>query len=431
MRITNFLLLIFSSICLTAQDTLQLMHYNLLNYRNSTTQCTGSTNDPSLKDANLKVLFKEIKADIITCNEIGANIVNASRILDNALNTDGINHYDQAQYSNNGFSSLTNMLFYNKNKFTLYGQDIIYKDLDQIDLVRVIDVYKLYLNSGVKNGDTVRLHVVVAHLKAGNTSNDQIERDKMTMALMDYLLQQKERYNYIFSGDFNVQSSSEKAYQNLINHSTVSIRFYDPVDAPGNWNNNNNYANLHTQSTRSSSSNVCFSSGGMDDRYDFTLASDEIVKGSLGLKLITGSYKAYGNDGGRFNSDINGLTNKALPQNILDALYQTSDHIPVLLQLSVFPKSNFVRKDPGSILSVPSIFDLSISIQSNMPYAELEYHLINIYGQIVSEGTATLSSSGRFNLNTENLNGGYYYLTLTENGQYKENFKLLKLTDHK
>lgn len=363
MRIITLTIWMFATSIVFAGDTLRIMHYNLLNYRNSTAQCDGNNNDAIRKDAWLKSLVQHVKPHILTCNEIGANLVNAGRILDNALNTDGVTYFDQAQFTNNGFSSITNMLFYDTRRLGLKGQVTLKKDRNQADLLRVIDIYTLYDKASAGNSpDTLQLKVIVAHLKAGNTSDDKLERAKMTEALMDYIASQTRRFNYILCGDLNVQSAQETAFQNLISHPTEALRFFDPADAIGTWNENGNFANLHTQSTRSVAGNTCFSGGGMDDRFDFILMSEEVKDHKLKLEYLEQSYRALGNDGKRFNGDINGSTNKSLPQNLLDALYGLSDHVPVVAEFKWQNTPVAVRKPTQLNLNAHALSDGSVRI---------------------------------------------------------------------
>ena len=70
----------------------------------------------------------------------------------------------------------------------------------------------------------------------------------------------------------------------------------------------------------------------MDDRFDFVLVSYALDDGD-GLDYVDYSYTAYGNDGLRFNNDINDPTNTIVSAAIADALYGASDHLPVFLEL--------------------------------------------------------------------------------------------------
>jgi hypothetical protein len=317
-------------------DTLRIMHYNLLNYRNTTSYCTEQNNNSDQKDANLKIIFKHVQPDIFTVNEMGANWLNPSKILSNAINTDGESNYKQAEFASNGSSSLANMLFYNSAKLELHSQSDITKDKNGFRLVRSLDLYRLYYKDSIAHtkGDTNFLLVIVGHLKAGNTSNDQSSRDLQVNAVMDYLNSNNERINYIFCGDLNIKTSSENSYQILTQHTNSNIRFYDPVDVAGPWTNRSTYASLHSQSTHTST-NGCASGGGMDDRFDFILCGNEVLMNDYNLQYIDGSYAALGQDSKRFNGTINSPTNTAVSSTVANALYNMSDHLPIVMDIRV------------------------------------------------------------------------------------------------
>lgn len=273
--------------------------------------------------------------DIITVNEmVGDGGTGANRLLTNALNQDRRNYYKQANYSAN--SSLCNMLYYNKNKFGLLNQTKIDRALNKTQLVRQIDVYTLYYldNSELELGDTNFLTVYVAHFKAGNTSSNVADRAKATESVMDFHANNyKSNHSYLFAGDFNMYTSNEQGFINLVGDPNTAIRFKDPIRKPGSWNNDGSYASIHTQSTRVSGN--CFSGGGMDDRFDIVLCGQEIISNQRGYGYITGSYKALGNDGQHFNSSLNSGTNNSVPANVLNALYNMSDHLPVAMQMKI------------------------------------------------------------------------------------------------
>jgi exonuclease III len=417
---------IFSTGIASAQDNfdiIKMMHYNILNYRNTTTWCDGNSNPPADKDAHLKTILNHVKPDIVTLNEIGSNPVNASRLLSNAFVVDGMD-YDFGNFSNQASSSLVNMMFYNKNKLVLYKHVGISKGLNLGLLVRDIDVYTLYYKDPIAlaANDTVFFNVAVAHLKASSTQADKDERARQTEALMDYINTTKtSSQNWIFSGDFNVQSSSETSFQNLINHSNEAIRFYDPADAIGSWTNNSSFVNVHTQSTRSSAtSGGCFSSGGMDDRFDFILCNKEILDNKLHLNYIKNSYKALGQDGKRFNSTINSPTNTSAPQPVIDALYGLSDHLPVLMDMSarkwVAGVKN-INNQVSIVMPNPANNDWFIEVLGNQ-LAPLDIEIIGLNGQIkhqfVTEGTA-LKQYAKQDLSV--LSSGIYQIIIAQEGR--------------
>lgn len=310
------------------------MQYNLLNYGNYSDYCTTSNNNINHKDGYLRTILNYIKPDIFAVNEMFANANIAKRLLDSTLNVNGISHFKAANYLTLSGGSLANMLYYNSQKLVLLSQSSVPTS------VRDFNIYNLYVNDPIRliNGDTAFLTCAVTHLKAGNTSSDASERANMTQTFMNYLNSLNKPGNYLLMGDLNVYGSGEQAYQNLVNHSNLNIRFYDPLNKAGNWNENSNFAAIHTQSTHTASG--CHASGGLDDRFDFILASQSIISGTNYFKYISNSYKAIGNDGNHFNGALNFGTNNSAPQQVIDALYNNSDHLPVIIDLAVGEKSS-------------------------------------------------------------------------------------------
>jgi hypothetical protein len=173
-------------------------------------------------------------------------------------------------------------------------------------------------------------------LKAGSAATDLADRATATAALMQHLTQRVSDPNVLLGGDFNIYKSQEAAFQNLINHSVASERFYDPIGQLGTWTNNANYAPYHTQSTRNANTNNgCFSGGGLDDRLDQWLVSSSVKDGLGKVAYVPGSFRVVGNDGMHFNQGIDEGTNYSVPANIRAALYTVSDHLPVLVELDI------------------------------------------------------------------------------------------------
>ena len=129
-----------------------------------------------------------------------------------------------------------------------------------------------------------------------------------------------------------------------------SLDLIDPINQMGNWHNNNSYALIHTQSTRSSTEGYAGGAyGGMDDRFDIIFTSNDIISGSQGVKYVTNSYVSEGQDGNHFNQSINSGTNSQVTQEIANALFYMSDHLPVSLSFTLEqqPLSNKENlKDP-------------------------------------------------------------------------------------
>ena len=315
----------------TAQTfTLRLMSYNILNYRNSTNECNGNSNSAGSKETALDTIIKNVSPHLIVFNEIGASANNAQYLLNNALNTGNVSSWATANYTNNSFSSLTNVVAYNSDYLGILSQDVISQDLAGSTLVRVVDVVRFYYKDPLLNAqsDTLTFTVLGAHFKAGNGTDNSSKRNLMAKAVIDYADNECQDDNLFLLGDYNMYSSAESAYQTLIGGQT--FRFEDPINTSGNWNNNGSFASVHTQSTRSSTSNSCFSAGGLDDRFDQILCSEAVVEGDDQIVYVPNTYFAVGNDGNHFNSSINSGTNYSVSSTVLSALYSLSDHLPVI-----------------------------------------------------------------------------------------------------
>lgn len=410
--------LFFIKPCLSA-DTLRVMHYNLLYYDKSTSFCTSTNNNVDTKDGNLKEITGYFKPDIFTANEINGNPTSVQRILTNVFNTEGVDYYKRANYQG---EYLVNMLYYNSNKLVLKSQSYV------ITSPRLTDVYRLYLKTNdLVNGDTILLTCFVAHLKAGNTSEDAAERATTVQQIMSYINNRNIQGNVLVMGDFNLYTSSEAAFQKFITTTATGFRFFDPANAMGNWQGNSDYANYHSQSTHTSSD--CYSGGGMDDRFDFILTSLPILQ-SGELSYVDGSYWAFGQDGKRFNqpltSDYN--PNTSLPADIISALYSMSDHLPVVMKMTY---SNESTSTQGNIFGlqntrVGTYVSENIDIfYSGSSTERVSITIVSLIGTMVHKSDLVLTPGQKTHIPAGFLNPGIY-LVILKGAQGKFVAKIVK-----
>ncbi|MBN2174381.1 MAG: endonuclease/exonuclease/phosphatase family protein [Bacteroidales bacterium] len=312
-HIVLILLILFQGI-VHGQDTLNIMYYNVLNYPGST----------SARVNYFRIINQYLEPDIIVATEVLSE-AGVSLLLE-----DGLNVYNTSRYSAAPFidgPDTDNMLFYNHENFGLYSQDTIQTAL------RLINEYILYYKSeGLNNGsDTVFLVFYSAHLKAGTTTADKQKRYEEVQRLKQHLLSLSNPKNVIFGGDLNLYTSSEAAYQSLINDPPV---FYDPLPA-GTWHDNFDFTPYHTQSPRTAQFGGG-ATGGMDDRFDFILFSDDLINGTYRASYVPNSCYAVGNDGNHLNlSILDPPAITSVPDSVLIALYNMSDHLPVLCKIAI------------------------------------------------------------------------------------------------
>jgi len=231
-------------------------------------------------------------------------------------------------------------------------------------------------------------------------------------------------------GDFNVYSHLEGAYQTYLNYSNPSLRFHDPVDQYGNWHNNADYSAFHTQSTHTSS-NGCASTGGMDDRFDFILISNNIKDGTKSVHYLENSYWAVGQDGLRFNRSLNSTpTNTSVPPDILNALYHNSDHLPVMLNLYI-DKTLGVNDFKDEIfaeirMTNPANTQLNLTVRAKKQI-EAGLEVYNVFGHLLfQEDILLYSGENKISRSISYLKPGFYIVRLSDHQFNAVSLKLLK-----
>jgi len=414
MRILTFFLFFFSLTLLSAQDTIRVMHYNLLYYGNSAF-CSENTNNTDQKDAYMRTILDYSRPDIITVNEMSYQSTYQQRMLNEVMNQAGYALFAMAEAPNTADASIVNQLYYNTEKLALHSQAVAQ------NVIRDIDVYRLYsLNVGLDEGDTIFLNCVVAHLKSSEGQTNEDLRAEMVENSLNYLEANASTGNYLFMGDFNFYSASEEGFQLMINNNDPVFRFYDPVNEIGNWHNNSSYRHVHTQSTRTAQSGNCGASGGMDDRFDFIMMNKNIHDETDRIVYLDDSYWALGQDGLRFNGTIADPPNTSLPAYMIDALLGMSDHLPVVMDLVI-----------GQDLGVDDIRYSNLDIRySNPTRNELKLRLPTSYQQplIVSlhsvAGRTVLqeqifpSGNSSISLDVSDVPAGFYVIRVVQEDKF-------------
>ena len=135
--------------------------------------------------------------------------------------------------------------------------------------------YDLQIVGAATNSSLLSCYSV--HMKAGDTDADQAERLTEAARIRDNAQALPAGRNFLVAGDFNIQRSSQAAYQELVGSQANNAgRFFDPINTPGDWNNSSAFRFVHTQDPAGAS--------GMDDRLDQIL---------LGISLGDGANLDY------------------------------------------------------------------------------------------------------------------------------------------
>ncbi len=402
-------LLLFVFQGLFAQETIKTMFYNVFDFPSA---------PPSNRPVLLKGILDTYDPDIFMICEL-ENEFGADLILNNSLNVDGTN-YERAPYFDNqsGNAELQQMMYFKSEKFSLAAIDII------TTTVRDINRYRLLMNTIDQATNPLYLDIYVTHLKSSTGTSNQQLRLQMVTQLTNYLAAIDSDSYVIFAGDLNVYTASEPAYQHLLDPDN-SITFADPIDAPGSWNNNASFSYLHTQSTRLSSSGFGGGAGGgLDDRFDFILLSENMFDNPE-MTYVENSYKAYGNNSNCFNDRIDSPEcNGLYEQSLRDNLYLMSDHLPVVMELQTdrtLSSSNFTATElitfpKGNITS--DILELKIN---NQVLNQLEIEIYNVLGQKIN--TVNNSNDQQIQIDLSGVASGMYYLKVAP---YIKTYKFIK-----
>jgi endonuclease/exonuclease/phosphatase family metal-dependent hydrolase len=371
------------------QSTITVMQYNLLqygNYASGYADCYETNNNTQQKDEAIRTILGEVRPDILTVCEFGKPQSLQTDFLKHNLNINGAVYWKSDNIINYANSSIINHIFYDSRKMELKSHVALRTD------PRDTDVYELYMKTpGLLAGDTIKLVCIVTHPKAG--MGYEAERRTTMQKAMDYVSQHYAHDNVLIMGDFNMYRSSETGYQLLTKtYSNPDVLFVDPVanlGGVGSWNNNSQFARFHTQSTRRYS-DECFSSGGLDDRFDFILMSDEIYMGFNRIKYVNNSYYAVGNDGNHFDQSIDQNGNSAVSPLVAEALFNCSDHLPVTLQMTVYSQLDVEENEAAGFEVYPNPTDGTLFVKTWYDTDDLStYRIINLMGQTLMTGEVT------------------------------------------
>jgi len=302
-RIVHTLFLIFFILLnvstLSANTTFRIMTYNTLNF------------DGTDRTAYFQTVLSSALPDIVVTQEIYNE--NACNVMLVALQNYNPN-FAKAVFVNDG--NQNNMLFYDSTKFTLTDQSSV-------------DTYPRDISEYMLTYHNTTFNIYSCHLKAVDSPADELLRFEAVSALRSHLNNLDEDREFIVLGDMNFYTYLETGYQKFIaDESENNGRVVDLSAFVGDWHNNFDFREAHSQSTRSTSFGGG-ASGGLDDRFDFIFTKFGMNDGQK-IDYVTDSYTVYGNDGNHFNQDINSGENSSVPSLVADALYYASDHLPVL-----------------------------------------------------------------------------------------------------
>ena len=207
-------------------------------------------------------------------------------------------------------------------------------------------------------------YVYSIHLKSGDSNQEEDARASEALALRADADSLGEGAHVLFVGDFNMHSSSDGAYTNLVAAGAAHLQDLAGPGAIGNWLDNPDFVHLHTQDAR-----VGFS--GMDDRFDIMFGTDEFFDGT-GLEFVDDSFHVFGNDGSHMlNGDI--TTGSGADPAVLTALAEASDHLPIVAEFEIVSGPGVRIVETGGVTKVAEggFFDMYNVVLNTIPSADV------------------------------------------------------------
>ena len=408
-RLGFLVVMLLTILNVSAQETFKVMFYNLLNYPLEDAV-------PNRED-DLDFILSDYQPDLFLVCELN-NSTGADNVLD-ITRTAITSNYEMATYVSNTSddtsgdqNNLQNQLYYDSTKFILDQEIIVPTNL------RDFNIYKLVLNTVDQATNPVELYIVVCHLKASSGTINAQRRFDMVVELDNFLSSLPADSNVLLGGDLNIYTSTEPAFQLLL-QDTNNITFADPADRVGSWNNNPNFVDVFTQSTRTQSG-LGGSTGGFDDRFDFILTSENMLSTAT-ITYVPDSYQVYGNNGlsacynNAINSSACAIPGSQFSFDVRDALHNFSDHLPVTVSIeaNVTLSNEEFNLSANDIYLEKSVTNSNLIIYINSPkYFNQSFEIFNNLGQTVK--TLSLNSDSRQTFEIGDLNNGVYYLKLSK-----------------
>ncbi|HET8573383.1 MAG TPA: endonuclease/exonuclease/phosphatase family protein [Edaphocola sp.] len=387
-----------------AQDSLSVMFYNLYRF---------PVNVPANREFLLKEIVNEVRPDLLLACEI-VDHDGAQRILQASFR--GLPDTYAApdfQYCPTATDDpLQQMAYYNTRKLVLLHQEALHT------LVRDINHYSFMLNNPDPGRDTVFLDAFVTHLKAGDGPSDSWLRATMADTFVQALRNIPPGHHVLLAGDFNFYDDQEPAYL-IMTDTDNPVVMVDPIGRPGDWHNNPDFKDIHTQATRKTLGGfgIGGASGGMDDRFDFILMSKNLANDDQ-LYYLPGSYRVVGNNGSCFDRAIDNDSCFGLYSlSFRHILFQMSDHAPVVMTLLTtnhFPTS--VSGIPGAQAAAISFpggnhagRHLKVLLERRAPAANDILVIYDISGRVLKQMNCPVFQD-TYTINTAAWAPGMYFI---------------------
>lgn len=290
--------------------------------------------------------------DVYVFQEVPVGSVNTLKSYLDATAPIGV-AYRLATFTINGGGG-ENALFYRDD--ALVEDPSAHRDITNHTGPRATDRWKL----ATIEDASVNFYIYSSHFKADTGSSNESMRLSEAGAVRRDADQLPPETPVIYSGDWNIYSPNEPAFLQFFGSGAgraVDPRFGGLFTAI-----------THTQSPHDGS-NPELVAGGMDDRFDFQLCSEELDDG-VGFDVIVESYRSFGNDGRHLNQPINSGSNTYFDSDEqwkADALAVASDHLPLVVDYAA-PIARFTLDVPPLVAGLVATIAATDAAPGEMVY---------------------------------------------------------------
>jgi endonuclease/exonuclease/phosphatase family metal-dependent hydrolase len=269
-----------------------------------------------------------------------------------------------------------------------------------------------YTLQPVGDGTGAQFYLYVSHAKSGTSSSDINRRNYEAGEIRNNAIGLGANAHIIYSGDFNLNDSSESTYKTMIGSGTGQA--IDPANPAGNWTDTSAFAGLMTESATN-----------LQYRDDFQFITAP-MQNQPGLQLLSGTYTVFGNNGSvPFHGSVTQSTALSDLSNrtaVLNALTTATDHLPVVADYKVVLPS--VINWRGGAASSPTNWNISANWNLDIAVPNKAGLAVSFGNQSAASNVANMISQGQsvgsisFDAATSTIisSTGGYSLTLDNNG---------------
>jgi PKD repeat protein len=198
----------------------------------------------------------------------------------------------------------------------------------------------LFAPAGVSTNSLNVFYVYVSHYKSGTDSSSITRRTIEAGIIRTNSATLPANSRVLYVGDYNISTSTETSYQDIVSTTLIGIQGFDPFNPSGTAGIDWTVNSLLSMKTESATS--------LHYRDDLEVMSSNVYYSVAGgLAYVSGTYHTFGNNGTTpYESSVNNSSNTSLSNSIptnapitASQLYQylttATDHLPVVADYTI------------------------------------------------------------------------------------------------